>query len=389
MRTLFFLSLFLIFSSLIGYPVFLVLHKLLNKRKIELSEEKSFIEGNLPYISFIIAAYNEEKNIKEKLNNTLSLNYPKDKLEIIVASDCSSDNTDSIVQEFSRIEPRIKLLRIEKRRGKVNAQNEAVAIASGELLAFSDANNFWERDSIINLMKCAQSDEVACVCGKLVYVNELETRTTFSESLYWKIENKLKELESLFYSLTALNGGIYLVKRSHYFVADSYYSHDLFFPLLFGKRRKKTVYCKNAVAFEKSGANLADEKMRKVRMFSGVYKFLFKNPGFFLNPFSYNLRFFISVFCHRTIRYLLPFLHIFVFISNCFLLKRGLFFDIVFVLQIAFIFLSLLGSILGSRNKILFFMFYYLFFLATMLVGFWKYLRGEVKPYWEIAGSAR
>lgn len=389
MKVMFFLSFLLIFSSFILYPLLLIIYQVFNKSKTTEPKKEVLVESNLPCVSLIITAFNEEKSIRKKLDNSVSLDYPKDKLEIIVVSDYSNDRTDDIVREFLDKTQSIRLIRTEKRVGKVSAQNKAVEASKFDLLAFSDANNFWKKDALINLVKCSQIDGVSCVCGKLVYVNEDETKTSSSESLYWKIENRLKEIESCFYSLTALNGGIYMVKKSDYLLANSVYSHDLYFPLFFGKYRKKTVFCKDAVAFERSGTNLSDEKKRKTRMFSEVYKFFIENPRFFLSPLNYNIKFFISVFLHRTVRYLLPFLHIMMFITNIFLLKSGLFFEIVFLIQIVFVILALIGLISGNKNKILHFLFYYLFFLATMLLGFWKFLRKEVKPYWDTADSAR
>jgi len=366
----------------------LISYRFLTARK--LAEKDGLIpDEDLPFVSLIITAYNEEKSIKNKIENFLSLDYPKDKIEIIVASDCSDDRTDEIVKEYSDRNSLVRLVRTEQRAGKVRAQDEAVNTSKYELLVFSDANNLWAKDALINLVKCAQAFDTVCVCGKLVYINEAESGTSSSEGMYWRIENKMKELESKFYSITALNGGIYLVKRTYYVSTKSSNSHDLYFPLVFGKNKKRTLYCSKAIAYERSCTNLSDEKKRKVRMFGGVYKSMFENPGLFFNPVGYAPKFFISVFLHRAVRYLLPFLHLIVFITNILLLKQGLLYELVFIMHLVFLILALFGVAFKSKLRIPHFLFYYLFFLSTMLLGFWKFLKGEVKPYWETAGSAR
>ncbi|MGC8769609.1 glycosyltransferase, partial [Calditerrivibrio sp.] len=139
----------------------------------------------------IVAVHNEEQVIENKIKNIIDLEYPKDKLEIIFASDNSTDKTNKIISEFAKQYKNIKLINIQKRGGKVNAYNTAFKYASGEILAFSDANTIWEKSSLKKLVAQLQDKDVSCVCGHLIYTNTDESEIAYSEGVYWKIENMM------------------------------------------------------------------------------------------------------------------------------------------------------------------------------------------------------
>lgn len=380
---LFLISFLLIIHHFILYPLIISY----SKRKYKLINKS---EEFLPFVSYIIPVHNEEKIIENKIKNVFSLNYPKDKLEVIITNDYSSDKTVDIVKEFMKEFDNLKLLNTKNRLGKVNAQNEAVKISKGEILAFSDANTMWEKDSLKKIVMCLREEDVSLVCGKIVYKNPEESQTSYSESLYWKLENKIKELESNFYSLTAINGGIYAIKKDDYIFLNPMFSHDIAFPILLAREKKRVAFCNDALAFERSGLTLSDEWKRKVRMFGRVYYFLFKNLKLLINPFLYNPKFYFSLFSHRIIRYTLPLWHFFIFISSFYLMRQSFIFELLFYLHI-FIILSapIFYFTLGKKFKLLNSFFYYLVFIISMIVGFINFIFGKTKPFWSIAESTR
>jgi Glycosyltransferases, probably involved in cell wall biogenesis len=195
----------------------------------------------MPSVSLVVAVHNEEKVIEKKILNALSLDYPKEKLEIIFASDNSTDKTNEIILNYASKYDNIRLVNIEKRGGKVNAYNKAYKYANGEIIAFSDANTMWDKNALKNLIQPLANYDISCVCGHLIYTNTSESEIAYSEGLYWKLENMMKEGESKLYSLTALNGGIYAIKKSDYIFVDPLYSHDLCIPLFLGAKKKRTV----------------------------------------------------------------------------------------------------------------------------------------------------
>lgn len=385
MKILFFFSLLLILWHNAIYGFFLIAISIFYRR-----EEKTDIKiEELPTISLIIAAHNEEQVIEKKIQNSLSLDYSKNKLEIIIASDDSSDMTNEIIRKYSLTYDNIKLLEIKGRRGKLSAYNEAIRIARGEVIAFSDANTIWDANALKELARTLLDRNISAVCGKLIYTNTHESGIAYLEGIYWNIENMMKGGESTIYSLTALNGAIYALRREDYIFLNPLYSHDLCLPLLLGKSRKRTIFVESALAFERSGTTTKDEIKRKRRMFGRIYSFIFHNPGLFFNPFSYNPIYFISVFSHRTIRYMLPLLHIILLLSSAFLFGKGTFFSVVFASQIFLLLLASVPLFLKPKTKSLMLPYYYLLFLASMVLGFFDSITGKIKPYWEIAGTTR
>ncbi|MEM2929042.1 MAG: glycosyltransferase [Nitrososphaerota archaeon] len=372
------------------YPLFLIIYSTLNKNYLNFDIDKIEII-DYPFISFIIPVHNEEKIIKKKILNLYSLNYPKDKIEIIVVNDCSSDNSVNIIQDLMKEFKNIKLVDMKNRQGKVNAQNEGVRYSKGEYLIFTDADVLLDKNSIINLLKGIKFYNVSCAAGHFVYINQLESSTSFYESLYQKLENKIKELESKFYSLTALSGSLYAIKRDDYIFLDSMFSHDIAMPIYLASKNKKTVFIKESVAFGKSGNKTEEEWKRKIRMFSRIYYFIFKNFKLIVNPLNFNIKFYFSFFSHRLIRYKLPLLHIILFISLIFLKKMNNFFEIIYLLHIIFLIFSLLG-LFSNKIKFLktfYIFYYYLIFLLSMIVGFLRFVLGKTKPYWEVVQNTR
>jgi len=385
MRILFFISLLLILWHNVIYELFLVIISIFDRR----TEKTEIKTEELPAVSLIIAAHNEEHVIEMKIRNSLSLKYPKDRIEIIIASDSSSDKTNDIIRKYSLAYDNVKLLEISSRGGKLNAYNAAIGIARSEIIAFSDANTIWDSNALEELVKTLLDRRVSAACGKLIYTNTQESGIAYLEGIYWNIENMMKKGESKIYSLTALNGAIYAIRREDYIFLNPLYSHDLCLPLLLGRSRKRTMFVESSMAFERSGTTAKDEIKRKRRMFGRIYSFIFHNPGLFFNPLSYNPVYFFSVFSHRTIRYVLPLLHVGLFLSSIFLFGEGLFFSIIFAVQAFLLLLASMQLFLKLRTKPLMLPYYYLVFIASMVLGFFDCITGKIKPYWEIAATTR
>jgi cellulose synthase/poly-beta-1,6-N-acetylglucosamine synthase-like glycosyltransferase len=216
-----------------------------------------------PQVSVVVAAHDEETVIERRLENLLALDYPAGALDIVVASDGSTDRTDELVEAFAAREPRVRLRRVA-RGGKVAAQDAAVREARGEIVAFSDANAAWAPDALRMLVRNLADPDVAYVCGRL----HLERPDgTNREGVYWRYELWLRESESLLGSITGGNGAIYALRREDYVEVDPRFGHDLAFPYLMVQRGRRAVYEPAAVASEKPTPSLEGEYRRKVRMF--------------------------------------------------------------------------------------------------------------------------
>lgn len=383
-KILFRLSAFLIFYLFIGYPLSLLLISKIIKKK---SDD---VDNSLrPYVSIIIPAHNEENVIEQKLNNLISLNYPKDLMEIIIASDNSTDKTNEIVEEFieKNKDYNILLHRVNKRQGKTNAQNEAAKVAKGEILVFSDANAILDKDSITHLVSTFTSDDIIYVTGQLKYVNSLEYASSEAENRYWSYDLFMRKVESDIKTITAGNGAIYAIRKSEYVDFDPITCHDSAMPLYAGINNKRALYNPNAVAYEKAGETSKDEFKRKVRMSRNILDAIFKTPKKY-NVFKYGW-FSYFYFGHRTLRCSLFILHIICFVSNAFLIKEGKFYAFAFLMQCIFYLLALCGKIFKLKRKIFYYPYYYSMTLLAQLLGAINQLTGRAKPFWDKAKTTR
>lgn len=382
MEYLFWLSVIFIFYVYAGYPAILLCLAAVLDRKNKACDSVEY----LPFISFIIAAHNEEQVIKNKLVNCLALDYPREKLEFFVVSDQSNDRTEEIVGEFSN--EQIILLRTEGRLGKTGAQNTAVRQAAGEVLVFSDANSLWENGALRALVTPFADPRVGYVCGRLRYTNTRDAVAGYSESLYWRYEIFLRRLESATGSITAGNGAIYAVRTDnyHYFANDE--SHDFEFPRYIINLSQKAIYVADAVAYEKAGSTSADEYKRKTRMMARVWGSIFRHPGA-LNPF-YNGIFYTWKFTsHRLLRYLAPLPLGIAFGSGVNLFPTNIIYQALLSIQIGFYALALAGAVYQLKPRLFYIPYYFCLFNLSSIVGMAKSLSGFTPSYWEKAESTR
>lgn len=381
-KAIFFLSLFMIFWANIGYPASILFLGKIIKRKNKVDEKKE------PTVSIIIVAHNEEKVIYKKLQNVINLDYPAEKVEIIVTSDNSTDKTNNIVENFIRKNPNknIKLHKVEKRMGKTNAQNEAVKIAKNDILIMTDANAIIKKDAIKELVK-SFTKNVSYVTGKLEYTNGELSDTSHSEKTYWDIDTKIREIESNLQTITAGNGALYACIRKEYHEFKPIQCHDSAMPLYFALKNKRAIANHNAIAYEKAGESIEDEYKRKIRMNRVMLSSILPNIKI-LNIFKYKW-FTYFYLGHRTSRYLLWFNHILLFISNTLLIRHSYFFLVVFICQCIIYLIAIIKNIFKLNNKLFNFISYYLMTVLAQFIGVIKTITGKNKPFWEKAESTR
>lgn len=382
-KIVFILSVFLIFYTFVGYPISLYVINFFMKPK---EYQKNDIE---PYISIIISAHNEEKVILQKLKNLTELDYPRNKYEIIIASDNSTDNTNKIVKKAIKDykENDIYLYEVKERQGKTNAQNEAVNKAKGEILVFSDANSIIDKKAIKYLISSFINEDIIYVSGRLMYVNSLDNLTSSTESNYWNYDLFMREIESNIKTITAGNGALYAIKKNEYVHFDPIKSHDSAMPLAAALNNKKALYNSKAIAFEKAGETTNEEFQRKVRMNRIILSWIFGDFKKY-NIFKYGW-FSYFYFCHRTLRYSLFILHFTLLISNVILLNESVLMKIIFTLQLLFYAIALLGNKINFKSKIWYYPHYYFMTILAQSIGAKKQLFGKSKPFWEKAESTR
>jgi cellulose synthase/poly-beta-1,6-N-acetylglucosamine synthase-like glycosyltransferase len=363
----FWASVALLIHAHAGYPAALWLIARLRGR----SQADTDRTPDPPSVSLIVAAHDEEAVIERKVRNALELDYPRERLEVIVASDGSSDRT----AEFARAAGADLVLDLE-RRGKVAAQNAAVARARGEVLAFSDANAFWDRSALRRLVAPFADPQVGYVCGQVRFSSNGGTN---EEGAYWRYEMAVRELESRLAGVTAGNGAIYAARRDAYIVLEPSRSHDLSFPFEMVKRGRRALYAPDALAEEQMVPTLKGEFARKRRMMSGLWDILLRDG--ILSPRGYGSLYAFEIYSHRALRYASPLLHAVALASNVALLGEGLVYRIALSLQVAFLVAAALGRIVPLRPFRL--AYYYALVTASIAAGLWDRIRGRIPTTWE------
>lgn len=356
-----------------GYPLAMALLARLRPRPVRKAEQT-------PSVALVISAHNEEAVIRRRIENALALEYPEDALEVVVASDGSTDLTDGIVGELAAANPRLRLLQCP-REGKVAAQHRAVRATASDVLAFTDANSEWKPDALRALMRNLADPEVGYVCGQL----RLESPEGANmEGAYWRYEMWVREQESAASSITAGNGAIYAVRREDYVEDDPKFGHDFGFPYLMEQRGLRAVYEPEAVATEKPASEPEDEYGRKVRTISRALGHILTGRAFRPSRPLYV----VQLVSHRVLRYSTGILHVVLLVSNLLLWARAPFYRLFLLLQLAGLGLAGAGKarlpIPGARLA-----FYYVVVTKATAAALVRYLRSGTPQTWDKAKGTR
>ncbi|CAN5824655.1 glycosyltransferase [soil metagenome] len=333
-----------------------------------------------PSVALVVSAHDEEDVIGRRLENLLELDYPPERLEIVIASDGSQDRTDAIVEELSASEPRVRLLRCP-REGKVAAQHRSVRATESDVLAFTDANTEWRPDALRKLVRNLADHEVGYVCGQL----RLESPEGANlEGLYWRYEVWVREQESKASSITAGNGAIYAVRREAYVEDNPKFGHDFGFPYLMEQAGRRAIYDPEAIAVEKPASEPEDEYGRKVRMNARSWGHLITGRMFRPTRPLYMA----ELVSHRVLRYSSGLLHIGLLASNLALLRRSPFYRLFLALQLGGLGLAAAGRararIPGARLA-----YYYYVVTKATAAGLVRYLRSGTPQTWDKAKGTR
>jgi glycosyltransferase involved in cell wall biosynthesis len=355
----------------VGYPLAAAGLRRLRSREV-LKDEIT------PRVSLIIPAHDEEEVIGRRVENLLGLEYPRELLEIVVASDGSRDRTNEIVEGYGFLHQHVRLLRCD-RAGKLPALNRAVRETRNEILAFGDANAVWAPDALRKLVRNFADPDVAYVCGQVRFQRRDGTN---KEGVYWRYEMWLRESESALGSITGGNGAIYAVRRADY--VEWPFGHDLGFPNLMVQHGRRAVYEPEALAFEKPSRDIEDEYRRKVRMLPWSWRHLFEARSLRGVPPLY----LVELLSHRVLRYASGFLHVALLATSIALVDDGLVYQALLSAQVAWLVLAAAGKwrlpVPGAGLA-----YYYLLMTWATLVSLGRYLREGAPLMWEKAEGTR
>ncbi|MFQ5605365.1 MAG: glycosyltransferase family 2 protein [bacterium] len=374
---IFWFSLFLLFYVYAGFAVLVIIVGSI--RNLRVKKEKI-----TPHVSLIIAAYNEEVSIAERLKNVLQLDYPKKLLEIIVASDGSDDATESIVSKYG--DQGVKLLS-RPRRGKIHALNDAVAEASGEILVFSDANSIYEKQALRELIANFADPQVGGVGGNTVYTRSADSDScSQAEILYWTYDKWLKQKESLTGSIISAHGAIYAIRRKLYRPqTDSAITDDFAISTLVIEQGYRLVFEREARAYEVAIPAADREFWRKVRMMTrGLRGVMIRKK--LLNPFRYGF-YSIILFTHKFLRRLVSFMLLSLLLSSLLVMNSHPFYYFFAISQVLFYGLAGIGYLLRhqpiGRLRVLYIPFFYCLANSAALIAFMNILRGHQIERWQ------
>ena len=374
-ETIFLMSAAALLYTYAGYPLLLFILSSLRPRSVRRAELT-------PSVSVIITAYNEEHDLAAKLENTLALDHPRKLLEIIVASDCSTDRTDEIVHDFSA--RGVKLIRQPARLGKTAAQNAAVDQARGDIILFSDATSHYQPDVIRKLTPSFADPTIGCVSGRLVYVDAAHTRVGRGARSYWSYETFLKKHESRACSLIGASGCLYAVRKSAYVSLYHEACSDFIIATKMVEQGLRAVYEPNAVCFEETNRRPDEELKMRVRVIAQTFTDLWRHRAM-MNPFKSGF-YAVQLFSHKLMRYFVPFFLIAILVASAVLANESRVYLVLLVAQLAGCLSAFTAWTLeqfGVRNRLLVLPQYFVLANLAALIAFYEFLHGERYASWE------
>ncbi len=355
-----------------GYPLLLIILSKFIKKPVK--------KGNIePSVTIIVAAYNEEKCIKQKLENCLSLNYPRDKLEVIVASNGSTDNTNNIVRDY--LTQGIKL-EVFKEPSKTNAQNLTVPRAKGEIIVFSDANAIYHKDALFQLMANFADPKVGVVCGRSILKSAETSSVDMKESLYLRYEYWIRKNQSKIGSCVTGSGEMLAIRKELYQKINENYMEDFMLPLLVLEKGYRVIFEPKAFSSEKTSGVASDIFRCKVRIITQDFTAFFSVIGRLI---IHTPMVAVQLISHKLLRWLIPFFLIVLLYINIFL--RGSFtYNLILTCQFSFYLIALVAHVLEKRDikiGLLSIPYYFVLVNLASALGVSLSIFGTRLPSWE------
>jgi cellulose synthase/poly-beta-1,6-N-acetylglucosamine synthase-like glycosyltransferase len=381
MEFLFWLSVLLVFHSYILFPLILRLLSV-NKKANQILYSKDEI---LPPVSVVMSAYNEEKVIRQKLESLLNSDYPKDKLEIWIGSDNSTDQTNDILKDYASEYSIVKPVLFEIRQGKANIINQLAVLAKGEVLVLTDANVYFTEDTIFNLVKHFKNHVIDLVGGNILNTNIKKTGISFQEMTYLVNENKIKYYEGILWgSMMGAFGGCYAIRKDKYApVPKNFYMDDFYITMNVLANGGKAINELEAICHEDVSNLVYEEFRRKMRISIGNFQNLSTYKQMLWPPFNGIAFSFLS---HKVLRWFTPIFIITAWLSNLILVEHNLLYQTLFILQSILLLIPAIDYTLRSinvHNMILRFISHFYLMNLTLLIGMFVYLKGVKTNVWQ------
>jgi len=378
MELLSFIISIIIFYTYFGYVGLVIFLGFICNKKVQKSDIK-------PTVTLMIAAFNEEKGIQEKIENSLLLDYPKDKFKIVVVSDGSTDNTDSIVREYKT--RGVELIRVEGRVGKTEARNIAMKSVKTDITIFSDGTTHYTQDVVTKMIRNFADESVGMVSGNLKYKDDENTQMGIGQKLYWQYETIIKQAQTKLGTLTGSIGCITAFRTHLYHPLPPNVIEDFTAPLMFVQDGYRVVFEKDAVCFEETTKKSKMEWYMRIRVIRGgmtglIYAKSVINP--LKNPVSA-----FQLISHKVLRWLVPVFGILLFMCSALASVHPvatIYIKVLFTLQIIFYLIAIISFTLEKyeiHNKILAIPLYFIVINCASLIAIYKVLTSKLEATWE------
>jgi len=378
---LFYASFFILFYNYIGYGILLYILTKIRRLVKRPRETQAAFE---PAITLLVAAYNEEEHIREKIANTLALEYPEDKCHFIFVTDGSSDRTMDIIRE----EPRIQLLHIPDRKGKTAAINRAMPFVQTPIVIFCDANTMLNKEAIRNIVKHYADEKTGGVAGEKKVISREKGDAASTEGIYWKYESFLKKLDAELYSVVGAAGELFSIRTALFQpVEEDVVLDDFIISLRINLKGYRIAYAPDAYAMEEPSFSIEEEHKRKVRISAGGFQSIVMLKAL-LNFFKYPVLSFQYI-SHRVLRWTLcPLSMPILFISNLLLvvITGSTFYSIILAAQLVFYTVAFIGYQQAKqhvKSRFFYIPFYFVFMNAAVYQGFSRYLQKKQSAAWD------
>lgn len=365
------ISILMILYAYLGYPVIIwIISKIYSK---PVKKETIY-----PFVSIVISVYNEEKNIERKIKNCIEMDYPKDKLEILIGSDGSNDKTNEIVENI--ISDVVKFYNFKTRQGKISVLNYLIPKAKGDIILFADSRQIFEKNVLKEIVNNFADQKVGCVSGELILKGSENSNIGEGIGLYWNYEKFLRKTESIIDSMLGATGAIYAIRKNLFISPPSdMLLDDVYIPLKIVEQGYRAVFESNAKAYDEVSKTSEAESKRKIRTLAGNWQIFVKLKNMF-NPFTCRVA--VQLFSHKLLRVLVPYFLIIAFGANIFLMN-SIFYQIFFILQSIFYLFAILGFMF-VKYKIKIFNIAYTFCMLNIdaIRGLYVFLSNKQKVTW-------
>ena len=337
-----------------------------------------------PTVSLVVAAYNEASCIQEKVRNSLALDYPADRFEVLIGSDGSSDGTDDLVRAAGDARVRLSAA---ARAGKTTVLNRCIPMAQGDIVVLSDANTMIDADAVQKLVRHFEDPDVGVVCGKLRLFNP--TKQDYEESAYWNYESLIKLYEGRHGAVMGANGGLYAIRRRLFTqLHPGTIVDDFVIPMRILENGYKVVYEPEAVAHEETTEDYQKEFGRRARIAAGNFQALRMVPSLLLPTAGFPA---FAFWSHKVLRWCAPALMALALAANFLLIRDSVFYRLTLFTQLMFYALAYLGKegvLRGTGRRIASIAYYFVTMNWAICVGFWRFLRNTQRAAWDRTARA-